>query len=229
MPASYPLAVRVFPRRPVDEDTVFAEDVTSLQDEVLAIQSVLGVTPQISTVFPGLDTVDDRLTAGEQSFDGRLTDLEETHLRASVSATRLTTQLISSSTSWQVVTLTDIVTGSLVDPYPDDLYDAATSRFYARGVTNSIWSMAATISWASDAGTNRRGLRIIGSDGRVLTSRTIPAIPSQATPVSVSWTGVLPADYSLFLQCYQDSGAALNILANTNTNPTRVDFTRIPG
>jgi len=75
MAASYPGSVRVFDTKYNITDTVDASHPNSLQEEVVAIQSIIGVNPQIS-VAANASTAFNAASTTYESLSGRLANIE---------------------------------------------------------------------------------------------------------------------------------------------------------
>jgi hypothetical protein len=235
MSATYPAATKVFNRRPVDRvDLVIAADVLELQDEIVTIEDALGPNVKTSNRFPAASSVANRLALSESNFDDRLGILEGSGRDASISAVRASSVTLSSGVVWQAFVMPDVIVGSEQNPFAGTtLYDPTAGRFNSIAPEPARWSLSATITWQGQATPQgRRGLRILGSDGRVFASELRDApVTTEDDTMSVSWVGRLPADpaYYLRLQVFQDSGSGLLVRANSNSTPTRADFTHLPG
>lgn len=245
--ATYPAATRIYPVRLDLSETIFANDMNEVQVEVVAIENTLGYNPHLSSqgYSPGTSpTVASRLALFEQDAVTRLSRLERLTLNGSESAYVGTAVSVSSSTSWQslMLTQTDQVTSSnLINN--GTIFDNVLgySRFIATAPDQTAYALSSTLTWAAITGgspvgapAGRRGLRVVGSDGRIHASYRYPATVGDtgADVMSLHWTGVLPVtnpQYSLSLQVFNDSGEALLLSTDTLTTPGRVDFTRIPG
>lgn len=75
MTATYPGTVRPFTVKRDDFDTVYAADVDSLQDEVVAIESTLGTNPNISTTVSASGTFN-AVSTSYSTLNARLANIE---------------------------------------------------------------------------------------------------------------------------------------------------------
>jgi hypothetical protein len=75
MTATYPGTVRPFTVKRDDFDTVYAADVDSLQDEIVAIESTLGTNPNISTTVTSSGTFNPTSTS-YATVKARLANIE---------------------------------------------------------------------------------------------------------------------------------------------------------
>lgn len=252
--ATWPAAPRAFTTHVDLSEIVYADYLNAVQVEIAALENTLGYNPQLSsnptyTPSPIGATVANRLTLLEQDITTRLGRLERLTLNASVGVYLGSSVLVGSSSNWQSVlfTQTDQTTSTnLINPALP-LYDNTTptgapiSKFNAIAPDQTAYLLAATLTWSgfpTGAPAGHRGIRIVGSDGRVYGQRRYPAVTTDTDNdlMSLSWAGVLPlaamppvANYYLSLQVFNDSGQSLTLLGDSPAAPCRADFNRIPG
>lgn len=241
---AWPASTVVFSDHQDLSEIIAALHVNALQHEVLSLEQTLGRNPHLSdnpiyTPSTAGATVADRLIRLEHDVSSRLADLARESAVGLVSAYLGTPALIGSAVvNWTTLVFPQVDNSMLVNEISNTavLYDAATGRFYPIAPDPSGWSLNATVTWTGDPGgaaVGRRGLQIIGSDGRVFAENRRPAVPGTTDDdhMSVSWTGLLPATggYFLTVRAFNDSGQAVNIKADSNATPSRAYYTRIPG
>ena len=250
----FPTATKVFTTKTDLTNTVYADDMNTVQTEVVAIENVLGYNPHLSTfstytpAFGAAATVANRLALLEADLVARLQRLERLTLNASVGTYVGSSLPVGSSLNWQTLLFTQVDSTTTTDQIPGPpLYDntspsgTPTSRFYAVAVDQSAYTLACTLTWQPVSGgspAGHRGVRIVGSDGRIFAQRRYLAITTDSDPdiMSLHWSGVLPVaatapntSYYLQLQVFNDSGQGLFLMADSITTPARADFYRIPG
>lgn len=250
----FPTATKVFTTKTDLTNTVYADDMNTVQAEVVAVENVLGYNPHLSSFstytpsFGASATVANRLALLEADLVARMITLERLTLNGSVGTYVGSSLPIGSSLNWQTLLFTQVDSTTTTDQIPGPpLYDntspsgAPASRFYAVAVDQSAYSISCTLTWQPVTGgspAGHRGMRFIGSDGRIFAQRRYSATTTDADSdtMSLSWHGVLPiaatapnTSYYLQVQVFNDSGQGLFLMADSMSSPSRADFARIPG
>lgn len=234
MTAAFPGSTQVFTTHSDLSDIIYASYLNSVQNEVVAIENTLGHNPQRGAVYSPSATVGDRISVFENDMSSRVGVLERETKNAVAGVLLGTATLIGSSLDWS---------NPLIFPQIDStvtvnqisasvLYDNTTGHFFSIAPDPTAWSLNTTLTWTGGNTAGRRGVRIIGSDGRIYAeNRKTVGSDTDDIHMSVNWTGMLPVSttYYLTIQVFNDSGQAVYLKGDSFNSPARADFTRIPG
>ena len=212
MSASYPKAIKTFTTKQDYTMAVMAIDVNDLQDEVVAIQTALGINP-IKAVAP-VATVNPDYSA---QFSSAAQQYTSTAQRLAVLEAGLNFPVFS---VWDNSVQTRILSGSILRlyglPMPAPVYGNDPFGWYngVDGFTikRSGWySLNASILWnANGASGTRRTVLMVGDSWASAEDLEGP-VNSSAEFVSQSWIGIINAGTQIRIAVTQNCGTIQSV------------------